>query len=271
MTRALLSLLAAFLSGSVHSRPVFDHTHAEWGKVLQQFVVMEDHGRASKVRYAALAADTTLLDRYLAGVAGVRLDEYTRWTKPEQLAFLINAYNAFTVRLVLDHYPDIRSIRDIGGWFRSPWKMKFFTLLGARHSLDDIEHGMIRAPGRFDDPRIHFAIVCASVSCPMLRPEPYVAARLDRQLDDALCRFLGRRSEHRIDPASGRFVVSSIFKWYADDFSAGSRRLGGSDGIFATHAACAGDDPASQERLRRGDFTLAYGAYDWRLNDVRTD
>ncbi|MGD8911013.1 MAG: DUF547 domain-containing protein, partial [Chromatiales bacterium] len=94
-----------------------------------------------------------------------------------------NPYNAFTIELILTKYPGIESIKELGGLFRSPWKRRFFTLLGERRHLDNLEQDMIRAFGVFDEPRIHFALNCASIGCPMLRNEAYVAERLDLQLE----------------------------------------------------------------------------------------
>jgi hypothetical protein len=104
--------------------------------------------------------------------------------------------------LILTKYPELESIKDLGSVFSSPWKKKFFSLLGQERSLDDIEHGMIRAPGAFDDPRIHAGVVCASIGCPMLRPEAFTPEKLDAQLDDGMKRFLadGTRNRHSTPP-----------------------------------------------------------------------
>ena len=146
------------------AKAAFDLRHPAWDALLKQQVVVAPGGVASAVRYAALRADQKPLRGYLASVSAVTPQEYGGWSRNDRLAFLINAYNAFTIDLVLTRYPDLKSIKDLGSVFQSPWKRKFFTLLGERRSLDDVEHGLIRAPGAFDDPRIHVAVVCASMS-----------------------------------------------------------------------------------------------------------
>ncbi|MGH8630760.1 MAG: DUF547 domain-containing protein, partial [Burkholderiales bacterium] len=153
----------------------FDHAHSIWNGLLQRNVVLVAQGNSSQVHYAGFARDHTQLKAYLATLSAVASSDFDRWTRPQRLAFLINAYNAFTVELVLTRYPELKSIRELGSVFESPWKKEFAPLLGRTRSLDDIEHGMIRTPGAFDDPRIHAAVNCASVGCPMLRNEAFIA------------------------------------------------------------------------------------------------
>src|SRR6185295_5475957 len=145
-------------------------------------------------------------------LSGVSEKEFKGWAREEQMAFLINAYNAFTMEKVLTRYPDIRSIWDFGKVFGNPFKDEFFSLLGRKSSLDGIEHGLLRKKGAYDEPRIHFAVNCASVGCPMLREEAYVAERLEAQLEEQARRFLADRSRNRF--AGGRLEVSRIFDWY---------------------------------------------------------
>jgi hypothetical protein len=190
-------------------------------------------------------------------------------TKPQRLAFLINAYNAWTVELILTKYPDLESIKDLGSVFQSPWKKKFFRLLGQERSLDDVEHGMIRAPGAFDDPRIHVGVVCASIGCPMLRPEAFTPEKLDAQLDDGMRRFLGDASRNRFDAASGRLRVSKIFDWYGKDFEQGHKGYDSLKATFARHAAQLAATPDAQAKLRSGDYRLDFLDYDWKLNDAQ--
>lgn len=109
--------------------------------------------------------------------------EFDQWSTRQQLAFLINAYNAWTVELILEKWPDIDSIKDLGGIFSSPWRKEFISLLGEKRSLDNIEHDLIRGSGRYQDPRIHFAVNCASIGCPALRAEAYTGAKINQQLD----------------------------------------------------------------------------------------
>jgi hypothetical protein len=153
--------------------------------------------------------------------------------------------------------------------FSSPWKKKFFSLLGQERSLDDIEHGLIRAPGAFDDPRIHVGVVCASIGCPMLRPEAFTPEKLDAQLDDGMKRFLADGTRNRYDAASGRLHVSKIFDWYGKDFEKGHKGYDSLKTTFARHAAQLAATPEAQAKVRSGDYKLDFLDYDWKLNDSR--
>lgn len=270
MRRLLVALLLVIgCASTVANASAFDHRHAAWDALLKQNVLLITDGNASQVRYASMQSDRPLLRAYLASVSAVSAADYASWSKAQRLAFLINAYNAFTIELVLGKYPDLQSIKDLGGVFRSPWKKTFFSLLGAQRSLDDVEHGLIRAPGAFDDPRIHVALVCASIGCPMLRNEAFSAERLDAQLDDAMRRFFADRSRNRFDAASGRLQVSQIFDWYGDDFAQGHAGFATPSATFARYAEQLADTPAARARVRGGDYRLEFLEYNWRLNDVR--
>lgn len=265
-----LALLAALWTAPAAAAfDPFDHKHGAWDALLSKHVVVAPDGLSSTVRYAAMKRDRAALGAYLASLSAVTPQDYAGWSKPQQLAFLINAYNAYTVELILTRYPELKSIKDIGSFFESPWKKDFFSLLGKKRSLDDIEHGMIRAPGVFDDPRIHFAVVCASVGCPMLRKEVFVAESLEAQLEDGLRRFLSDRSRNRYDSASGTLQVSKIFDWYGKDFEQGHKGIDSLPRLFARHAEQLADAPAAREASRSGRPKITFLDYDWALNDAR--
>ena len=253
------------------AQAAFDHQHGVWNALLKQHVVLAAGGNASALRYAGMQHDRNVLAGYLASLSAVSAQEYNAWTKPQQLAFLINAYNAYTVELVLTRYPDLKSIKDLGSFVQSPWKKKFFRLFGAERSLDDVEHGLIRAPGVFDDPRIHAAVVCASIGCPMLRNEAFVgtsAGRLDAQLDDGLRRFLSDRTLNRFDASAGTLQVSKLFDWYRKDFEQGHRGFDSLQTMFARSAEVLADTPAAQAEIRAGRARIVFLDYDWSLNDA---
>lgn len=263
--RNLLVVSLMLVTGMAHA---FDHTHGDWERLLQRHVVLSADGKASQVDYAGFQAERGDLDAYLAQLSAVRNKDFSRWSQEQRLAFLINAYNAFTVQLILSRYPDIASIRDLGGFLRSPWKRRFFTLLGASRHLDELEHELIRAPGVYDEPRIHFAVNCASIGCPMLRHEAYVAERLDAQLNDAMRRFLTDRSRNRFESEQGLLRVSKIFDWYEEDFIDPARITTSIEQYLQHQARLLADSPEALTRLKKGDFRIRFLDYDWRLNDI---
>ena len=257
-----LVLTIALLSTSAHA--AFDQSHAKFTELLKARVVWINGGSASRVDYAAIKSNPSLLAQYLSEVAAVTQQQYSNFSKAQQLAFLINAYNAYTIQFILTKYPDLKSIKDLGSLFSSPWKKKLFPLLGEKRSLDEIEHGMIRKPGVFDDPRIHMAVNCASIGCPALRDEAYVADRLDAQLDDSVRRFLSDRSRNRADDKG--LWVSRIFDWYADDFE---KQAGSVQAWLAPYADLLSDNAKVRADVRDASLRLHYLEYDWSLNDIR--
>jgi Protein of unknown function, DUF547 len=271
---ALAALWVGLAQAQVPAAP-FDHTHAAWTALLQASVAVADRGHASRVSYAGLAAQRPALQSYLASLSRVGAAEFGGWTKAQRMAFLINAYNAFMSDKVLTRYPDLRSVWDFGRVFGNPFKDRFFTLFGQPTSLDEIEHGMLRKPGAYDDVRVHFAVNCASIGCPMLRPEAYVADRLDAQLEDQARRFLSDRGRNRYDAASGRLAVSKIFDWFKEDWRRGTRNFDGRGAPVASrrawlarYAALLADDPADRARVASGQAPLEFLDYDWTLNDA---
>lgn len=247
----------------------FDHSHAAWTALLQRHVRPKPGGHATRVHYAGLAADRAELRRYLAALSSVTAGDFAAWTRPERQAFLLNAYNANTVELVLGRYPNLTSIRDLGTLLASPWKPRWIPLLGRQVSLDDIEHGLLRQRGAYDDPRVHFAANCASIGCPALRDEAYAAATLDAQLDDQALRFMGDRSRNRWNPQRQRLELSKIFDWYGEDFRLGHRGIASLPAFAARYAEVLADDAGARERIRAGSAPIAFLDYDWALNDAR--
>lgn len=269
--RALIGAGAAAAAAVVVGRAsaAGDPGLAAWDALLRRHVAWDATGTASTVSYRGFEAERAELRRVLDGWSAVTRGQYDGWRRDERLAFLINAYNGFTIELVLSRYPDLRSIKDLGTLLQSPWKRRFFTLLGESRHLDWIEHDTIRAPGAFDEPRIHFAVVCASVGCPALRPEAFTAARLEAQLEDGVRRFLRDRSRNRWNPQRGRLEVSKIFDWYRGDFEQGHRGIASLPAFLARYAELLTDDPAAQATIREARVPIAFLDYDWALNDRR--
>ena len=246
----------------------FDHGHAGWTALLKKHVVLSEGGRASQLRYAGMASDRALLKAYLASLASLSPQAFASLDRAGQMAFLINAYNAATVELVLTKYPKLSSIKEVAGFLSNPWKKKFVPLLGSTMSLDQIEHGSLRARGRYDDPRIHFAVNCASIGCPMLREEAYVGERLEAQLAEQARRFMSDRSRNRWNAERRRLEVSKIFDWYGEDFALGHQGIDSLGAFMAQYADVLADAPADRERIRARKVEIGFLDYDWKLNDA---
>ena len=275
MRTFFLTLLLALMPLTATAQS-FDHDHKPWATLLKKHVILIDNNKSSQVRYAGLMQDRSELKAYLSTLSKVTQAEFSAWSKPQQMAFLINAYNAYTVEKILTRYPGLKSIRDFGPVFGNPFKDKFFTLLGREFSLDMIEHETLRKPGAYDEPRVHFAVNCASTGCPMLREEPYVAARLDAQLEEQTKRFLSDRSRNRFNAQDSALEVSEIFKWFSSDWSSGYRGFDGKspamqsrEQFFAKYAALLADTPAQQQVIADRKAAIRHLDYDWTLNDAK--
>ncbi len=187
--------------------------HSQWDRLLHIYVSDHQDG-VNRFDYAAVTAtDRAALDAYLAMLEMIAISKASR---AAQMAYWINFYNALTVKVILDHYP-VQSIRQIkNGLFSfGPWKVKRVTVEGRLLSLDEMEHDILRP--QFRDPRIHYAVNCASWSCPNLMAEAYTAENLDQQLDDGARAYVNHLRGVQINKA-GRLVLSSIYNWYKADF-----------------------------------------------------
>ena len=249
------------IAGVLFSAPVaaFDHAHKAWDVLLRKHVVVLEGGKASQLNYAALAQERGALRAYLENLSRVSESEFSAWSKPEQVAFLVNAYNAFTAEKILTRYPNLESIWDFGRFFANPFRDEFFTLLGRKASLDGIEHGILRK--RYGEPRIHYAVNCAAAGCPMLREEAYVAVNLEKQLEEQARRFLSDRTRNRV--RAGRLEVSKIFDWFREDFEP-------LEGYLARHAATLADNAPDRDRIAARALPVSFLDYDWSLNDSRS-
>jgi len=210
------------------------------------------------VDYAAVKSDPSYAQA-LGELAAARPD--TLRSESDRFAFWANAYNLLAIKAVVDRYP-VASIKDGGSLLRPIWKQPIAEVAGKPYALDDVENGVLRK--EFHEPRVHFAIVCASVSCPDLRAEPYDGSRLEAQLDDQASRFLANSRKGLLPGADGKTAeVSSIFKWFRDDFA----QAGGVAAFMRAHA-----DPAVRSKIiGLTDGGLSYLAYDWSLNDLARD
>lgn len=240
--------------------------HAPWQALLDAHVETLSQGYATRVDYDGMLRDRARLERYLERLASVSRESFDAWTPARQLAFLLNAYNAWTIDLVLSAYPELDSIRDLGNWFRSPWERRFVSLFGKEWTLDELEHDLIRGSGRYREPRIHFAVNCASIGCPALSKRAFTGDDLDAQLDAATRRFLSDRSRNRLE--DGRLRVSRIFDWYRGDFESGWRGADSLAAFLARYADALELTPEQAQRLAAGEIQITFLRYDWGLNDA---
>lgn len=262
--KKILFLFALLMMGTNLHAAVFDHS--AWNTLLKRNVVVLPGGNATQVNYRGMQADRVALKAYLDTLSSVTTDTFAAWSKQEQLAFLINAYNAWTVQLILSGYPDIKSIKDLGSLLQSPWSKEFISLLGKARSLDDIEHELIRAPGIYMEPRVHFAVNCASIGCPALQPEAFTGERLAAQLDAAAAGFLSDHSRNRL--LGDTLQVSNIFKWYREDFEKGWGGFNSLQDFFTAYRENLQISEADISALKSGKLDIEFLDYDWRLNST---
>ncbi len=227
-------------------RPAFDHS-------VFDLLLRKHVDPSGWVDYEGLRRDATRLDTYIASLAGAPFDDLGR---DEKLALLINAYNAFTLRLILDHFP-IASIKDIPASKR--WKDKRWHIGSLVLSLDQIEHEQIRP--RFKEPRVHFALVCAAIGCPKLRNEAYRAEAIDRQLEDQTRYAHEHRRWFRFEPETKSVHLSKLYDWYGGDF----KQAAGSVVAFAARYS----PPLARAMKSGGKPRIRWLDYDWKLNDKR--
>ncbi|WP_283757871.1 DUF547 domain-containing protein [Roseofilum casamattae] len=218
------------------------------------------------VNYSELQTNRAALDRYNAALGNVSTSTYESWSEAEQIAFWTNAYNSLTLQSIIDQNPLKKSIRDISG----VWKGRKFPIVETNKTLDNIEHKTLRVD--FDEPRIHMALVCAAISCPILRNEPYTGDRLDEQLDDQTRIFLGSSQGLKIDRQANEVHLSSIFKWFGEDWE--NKYGAGTDDKFAGNSKeravlnFVSQYVSAEDRdyLIAGDYKVKYLNYDWSLN-----
>ena len=245
------SILLSFLLCNTVAAMAFDHSHKMWDQVLHQYL-----DKDAFVKYKKLKSDssvpTNIFNQYLKQLSSVSQKEYDTWAKPEQMSFLINSYNAFTIKLIIDNYP-VGSIKDLGGIFTKPWDIKFFKFLGKDMSLDPIEHELLRPV--FKDYRIHAAVNCASYSCPVLATKAFTPSNLDQLLDAQMTLWINDPARNKINE-SGQWQLSKIFDWYKDDFV---KWGGGVEAVVKKYHKKLKDNPVKK-------IDISYLKYDWSLN-----
>jgi Protein of unknown function, DUF547 len=255
---------ALFLLWSTLAQAQFDHNYASYEALLKKHVRWLPDNKQSRVDYAGFAKDRAELKKVLDALSAVPKAEFDGWSRDQRMAFLINAYNAFTVEIILTEYPNLKSIRELGFLNRGPWKNEFFTLLGDKRHLDWIEHTELRP--KYNDWRVHAAVNCASIGCPALRHEAFTATKLETQLEDGMQRFMADRTRNRV--ANGKVEVSMIFKWFKEDFEKGHKGAKQLEDVFAKYASQLSDKADEQAALQAKSLPVVHLSYDWSLNVV---
>jgi Protein of unknown function, DUF547 len=262
---ALATLIGALIlmtgPGTAHAGSI---SFVEYAEVLAKHV-----SGNGLVDYAGLKANRGKLDAFAKRLAELDPAMYGKWTSNQKIAFWVNAYNALTLVAIIDNYPiqpskvkslafPKNSIRQIPG----VWKELQFTVMGEAKTLDQIEHQVLRK--QFKEPRIHFALVCAALSCPKLRSEPYSGGRLSNQLNDQARKFLADSKTFRIDLEKKVVYLSAIFDWFGADFANGGKS---EDGVISfVLLYLKGEE---RDFVAARDFKIKYLDYDWTLNEGR--
>jgi hypothetical protein len=219
----------------------FDNSYEQYTSLLETYVCNK------RVAYSDLKTDQESIDAVNKSLASLTQKQFESMSVDNQIAYYINLYNFYTLVLIVDHYPLETGIRDI----RRPWAQKIVPLFGTKVSLDHVEHTLLRK--KYDEPRIHFALVCASKGCPALIDTPFTGEKLDQQLDKAAQSFLTDTSRNRI--AGTTVFLSQIFEWYGSDFKKQY------DGY---------KEYVKQILELNGKYTFKFIKYDWSLNEVKS-
>jgi hypothetical protein len=276
LTSVLFTCLVLIVSSTAFAETNGEFSYDNYAAVLKKHVNEE-----GVVDYKGLKENREKLDDFAAELATLKLETFEAWTDAQKVALWINAYNALTLQAIINHYPikprlfggllyPDNSIRQIPG----VWDRVTFPVMGTKVTLDGIEHDTLRA--KFNEPRIHMALVCAAMGCPPLRREPYRGDDLDAQLDDQTRRFLKNPKQFRIEPIEGRVYLSSIFKWFGQDFV----KTYGTDENLKGHSEreravlnfiSKYADNKIADFLRTSDYEIGYLDYDWSLNEQKDE
>ncbi len=248
-------MLALGLSSSFMISPAFAFDFSSWDMLLKNYVAPKTINgvKLNAVNYKKLAKDPAY-PKLIKALEKASLSDLK--TQDEKLAFWINVYNIMAAKMVLDNYP-VESIKDAGSLFRAVWKKTVGLVAGTERTLNEIEHEILRKMG---EPRIHVAIVCASVSCPDLRAEAYTPEKLDMQLNDQMTQFLANPKKGlQVNLRKGRVYLSSIFKWFEEDFES----KGGVRNYLTPYSP-----KDLQGSVNNTKLSVYYLDYDWDLNEL---
>ena len=253
----------------------FDHSYATYNSLLKRYVIN------ARVNYEGFIASRAEFETFLRTLGSVDENVFESWTEEQRLAFWINAYNAFTIKAIIDHYPIKRSFTLVGIFYapsdsilqiKGVWTKLQFRALGNMVTLEEIEHETLRK--KFNEPRIHMAINCASISCPDLRNEAYTPEKLEEQLADASIKFVNNPDKGAyVNEQSGKVKLSKIFKWFGDDFinNYGSKKLFNNyslkENAVLNFTSEYIESEEVKEYLMNNKLKIGYLGYDWHLNE----
>lgn len=253
----------------------FDHSYATYNSLLNRYVIN------ARVNYEGFIASRAEFETFLRTLGSVEENDFESWTEEQRLAFWINAYNAFTIKAIIDHYPIKRSFTLVGIFYapsdsilqiKGVWTKLQFRALGNMVTLGEIEHETLRK--KFNEPRIHMAINCASISCPDLRNEAYTPEKLEEQLADASINFVNNPDKGvYVNEQSGKVKLSKIFKWFGDDFinNYGSKKLFNNYSLKENAVLNFTSDYIESEEVKEylmnNKLKIGYLGYDWHLNE----
>lgn len=253
----------------------FDHSYATYNSLLKRYVIN------ARVNYEGFINSRAEFETFLRALGSVDENVFESWTEEQRLAFWINAYNAFTIKAIIDHYPIKRSFTLVGIFYapsdsilqiKGVWTKLQFRALGNMVTLDEIEHQILRK--KFNEPRIHMAINCASISCPDLRNEAYTPEKLEEQLAYASTNFVNNPDKGvYVNEQSGKVKLSKIFKWFGDDFinNYGSKKLFNNyslkENAVLNFTSEYIESEEVKEYLMNNKLKIGYLGYDWHLNE----
>lgn len=274
--KRFLLIVLLCITANTASATRFDHTI--WDDLLREHVYMLNQKQASQVNYYGIALNHGQLQKYLSQLSTIKKSDFADWDQSEQLAFLINAYNAFTVEMILRSYSSIATLRAYApvtlSWksrlismMKNQRELEFISLLGEFLSLNAIENELIRKPGNFNEPRIHFALNRASIGCPALLNRAYTGMELEQQLEAATRAFLSDRSRNRVNEKAEKLEVSEIFDWYRKDFERGWREWSSLAQFFAHYRDSLADTPHTRELLASENAEIQFLEFNWLLNE----
>jgi len=278
-SRRSFVLTGVFIASSVFCSNTLDAEPEKQGFDYSNFaealkINVDDVGM---INYRKLKAEPQKLLAFITELQNLDRKDFDKWSDNEKIAFWLNAYNALTLKAIIDNYPikssffrsriyPKNSIRQIAG----VWDKIEFIVMGQKLTLGHIEHKILRV--QFDEPRIHMAMVCAAIGCPPLRNGPYTGNKLDEQLDDQTSRFLANSAKFKIERANDRLYLSPIFKWFANDFikKHGTQKSIGKHNkeesavlnFIASYLS-----QAEKNFVLAGKFKIKYLKYDWSLNE----